>query len=207
MAKNKSDGVAVGIVFRKPASTRSVSFSGTHGPSFCRKPASSSVKVAGSPAPIRAVVSVLVVPINIGTLADTAGPSGSQGPFIKMCWSSTGLKLTFAFAMPARIWSIGSWRSFGTSFSFRPMAFSRAWALRVPSSGVRPSRWDPLWTIARWNRPRACGMAMMVLTFAPPPDWPKMVTLAGSPPNSAMLSCTQRSAATRSSMPALPDSA
>src|SRR3954447_8784824 len=46
-----------------------------------------------------------------------------------------------------------------------------------------------------------------VLTFAPPPDWPKIVTLPGSPPNAAMVSCTQRNAAIRSSMPRLPDSA
>ena len=42
-------------------------------------------------------------------------------------------------------------------------------------------------------------------TFPPPPDWPKMVTLPGSPPNAAMLSRTHSSAATISSMPTLLD--
>ena len=39
----------------------------------------------------------------------------------------------------------------------------------------------------------------------PPADSPAMVTLDGSPPNAAMLSCTHCSAATWSSMPTLPD--
>ena len=47
-------------------------------------------------------------------------------------------------------------------------------------------------------------MASSALTFPPPPDSPKIVTLDGSPPNSAMLSRTQRNAAIRSSCPALP---
>ena len=47
---------------------------------------------------------------------------------------------------------------------------------------------------------------MSVAIFAPPPDWPSKVTQAGSPPKAAMLSRTQRSASTRSSMPAFPES-
>ncbi len=34
-------------------------------------------------------------------------------------------------------------------------------------------------TMARWNRPRAAGVASSVLTLPPPPDWPKIVTLRG----------------------------
>ena len=37
----------------------------------------------------------------------------------------------------------------------------------------------PLCTTARWNSPFAAGSASMVLTFAPPPDSPKIVTLLG----------------------------
>jgi hypothetical protein len=66
---------------------------------------------------------------------------------------------------------------------------------------------EPLCTAARWNSPLAAGMASSALTLAPPPDCPKMVTLPGSPPKLAMLSRTQPSAATRSSMPALADEA
>ena len=34
------------------------------------------------------------------------------------------------------------------------------------------------------------GIASSVLTFPPPPDWPKIVTLPGSPPKRSMLSRT-----------------
>jgi hypothetical protein len=65
----------------------------------------------------------------------------------------------------------------------------------------------PLSTTALWKRPFAAGMAASVHTFAPPPDWPMIVTLPGSPPKAAMLSRTHSRAATMSSMPALPDAA
>ena len=80
------------------------------------------------------------------------------------------------------------------------------WASAAASS-IDASRRLPeqLCAIALWNRPRAAGQASMALTFAPPPDWPKIVTLPGSPPNAAMLSRTQANAATMSSTPALPD--
>ena len=39
-------------------------------------------------------------------------------------------------------------------------------------------------------------------TFIPPPDWPKMVTLSGSPPKASIFSWIQIRAATRSSFPA-----
>jgi hypothetical protein len=39
--------------------------------------------------------------------------------------------------------------------------------------------------MARWNRPRAEGAPSSVLTLPPPPDWPKIVTLLGSPPKRA----------------------
>ena len=41
----------------------------------------------------------------------------------------------------------------------------------------------PLSQMALWNRPFARGDAIRVLTFAPPPDSPKIVTFPGSPPN------------------------
>ena len=54
----------------------------------------------------------------------------------------------------------------------------------------------------RWNRPLPDGMARTVEVFAPPPDWPNIMTLAGSPPKVAMLSRTHSSEATRSITPA-----
>ena len=44
------------------------------------------------------------------------------------------------------------------------------------------------------NRPRASGAAIRYITLSAPADSPAMVTLAGSPPNAAMLRFTQRSA-------------
>ena len=47
----------------------------------------------------------------------------------------------------------------------------------------------------------ADGIAVSVHTFAPPPDWPMMVTFPGSPPKLAMLSRTHARAASWSSRP------
>ncbi len=65
---------------------------------------------------------------------------------------------------------------------------------------ARPAvRLDPLSAMARWNSPFASGDAVRACVFDAPADWPPTVTLPGSPPNPAMWSCTQRSAAMRSS--------
>jgi hypothetical protein len=53
----------------------------------------------------------------------------------------------------------------------------------------------PLSEIARWNSPFAYGDTVNMLTEIPPADSPKIVTRDASPPNFAMLSFTQRSAA------------
>ena len=50
----------------------------------------------------------------------------------------------------------------------------------------------PLCTTARRKSPDALGVPNSVETLKPPADSPKTVTLCGSPPNAAMLSCTQR---------------
>src|SRR5450755_3766306 len=95
MAKNKSDAAAPGANLRYPAITRSISFAGTHADNFLRRPASSNANTVGSSTPINAVVSVLVVPIIIGTVAEFAGPSGTQGAFGRNLPSTTGLKFGF----------------------------------------------------------------------------------------------------------------
>jgi hypothetical protein len=41
----------------------------------------------------------------------------------------------------------------------------------------------------------ASGDDIRKLALVDPADWPKIVTLSGSPPNAAMLSLTQRNAA------------
>src|SRR3546814_3411891 len=81
----------------------------------------------------------------------------------------------------------------------------------VPSLSRRSSeRWGalsgpetvtccPLIVIALWNRSFAAGIAIKVAIFAPPPDWPKTVTLPGSPPKAAMFRRTHCSAAIRRS--------
>ena len=59
----------------------------------------------------------------------------------------------------------------------------------------------PLSPIARWNKPFESGEAMSARTSMEPADWPKMVTLPGSPPNCAILSWTHWSAAIWSRIP------
>lgn len=60
-----------------------------------------------------------------------------------------------------------------------------------------------LWATARRKSPAARGMASRAATEPAPADSPKIVTWSGSPPNAAMLSCTQASAAIWSSRPRL----
>ena len=67
---------------------------------------------------------------------------------------------------------------------------------RSPECG--PFRLAGLSEIAWANRPLAAGTASSVATACAPALSPKIVTLSGSPPNTAMLSRTQRSAITRS---------
>jgi hypothetical protein len=65
----------------------------------------------------------------------------------------------------------------------------------------------PLWMAARAKSPADPGDARCAQTEAPPADWPASVTRAGSPPNAAMLRCTQPSAACWSRKPAFPEDA
>ena len=83
--------------------------------------------------------------------------------------------------------------------------FSTASASRVVRSRSAKRTLAPLCMIALWNSPWAPGIASSALTFPPPPDWPKIVTLPGSPPKRPACSRTHSSAATRSSTPALPE--
>ena len=71
---------------------------------------------------------------------------------------------------------------------------------------VRSTQWSaaPLWRMARWNSPAAAGDPSRAPTLMAPADSPATVMLAGSPPNEAMWSRTQRSAATWSARAALP---
>ena len=100
--------------------------------------------------------------------------------------------------------------SFSRSSSARLAAVASAPSAR-PSSPVTSAAscgsaaaWaEPLCAMTPPNRPRARGMPSSVVTLMPPADSPKIVTLAGSPPNAAMLSRTHSSAATWSSSPRL----
>ena len=89
-----------------------------------------------------------------------------------------------------------------TSSAFRSRSVVRAESAFVAT--VSPG---PLSIAALWNSPAAEGMARRLETFWPPPDWPKIMTLSGSPPKAAMLSCTHCSASTKSCMPAVPEAA
>src|SRR6516225_6448678 len=57
-----------------------------------------------------------------------------------------------------------------------PKAASASFAARLRSLSRIAA---PLITMARWNRPRAAGIARSVETLPPPPDWPKIVNIAG----------------------------
>ena len=82
---------------------------------------------------------------------------------------------------------------------FEPVASLAAEGRRLAAllgPGRRRSRRSP-----GGRGPRASGEAIRALTANEPADSPKIVTLPGSPPKAAMLSCTHRSAATWSSRP------
>ncbi len=63
----------------------------------------------------------------------------------------------------------------------------------------------PLSEITPWNSPLARGEADSMLTAKPPAEWPRMVTLPGSPPNLEILACTHFRPAIWSSRPYSPE--
>jgi hypothetical protein len=71
-------------------------------------------------------------------------------------------------------------------------------------AAVRPAQ-APLCEIARWNSPSATGEPVSAAVMQAPADWPKIVTLFGSPPNAAMFCCTHLSAAIESDSAWLPE--
>ncbi len=79
-----------------------------------------------------------------------------------------------------------------------PAAAAIASPVALASSGV-VSVPAMLCAMARRNSPADSGEVNSAATAVPPADSPNTVTLSGSPPKFAMLSCTQRSAATWSS--------
>ncbi len=68
----------------------------------------------------------------------------------------------------------------------------------------KPIHW-PLSEIARLNRPLASGEPTRPASMQAPADWPKMVTLSGSPPNWAMLAFTHFRVAMASARAWLPE--
>ena len=82
-----------------------------------------------------------------------------------------------------------------------PSRLASAWA--TFAAALRPmTRWPmPLWRPGSRNRPWASGIPSSVVAAIAPADCPNSVTLAGSPPNAAMFSSTQASAARISSSP------
>src|SRR5690606_41699705 len=75
------------------------------------------------------------------------------------------------------------------------------------AAAVRRVFIEPLWDMARWKSPPpASGDTSRFSTLCPPADSPVMVTLSGSPPKEAMLSCTHSRARMVSRVPKLPES-
>ncbi len=102
-------------------------------------------------------------------------------------------------------WAVGTFSRRPASLSGMFSCFIISSTSSLPSTALppMPGPMTPDMTMALWNRPSASGIWPSTVTLAPPPDWPKMVTLSGSPPKLAMLSRTQRRASTRSAMPTL----
>ena len=118
-----------------------------------------------------------------------------------------GTALRMAASAACHNGSYGRDCSFATCAPLIPASASTVAASCAACSRVPTRMVDPLCTAARWIKPRAAGVASSVLTYDPPPDCPKIITLPGSPPKFAMLSRTHSSAATRSSTPAFADCA
>ena len=160
------------------------------------------------------VASSRVHPISSGTsgavprLQRVAGMVGHRDPVEHRCEAHAG-------AAAGRHRDLGGHDLLGRDLAQIGRAVDRQSELGQQLGGVRrwparrsaPAGSDRSASTARWNSPAADGMASSVLTLAPPPDSPKIVTLPGSPPKRAMLSRTHSSDATRSSMPTLPDAA
>src|ERR1700683_45117 len=149
------------------------------------------------------VASSLVDPTMMGTWADSGEATGSNGLVGRIFPSTAGPNASSpAFAPAVFNSAVDSLRNLSISTDLRLRSASNLSRLAVASAMVPSRTAAPLSIIPLWNNPLADGMADKALTFAPPPDCPKMVTLLGSPPNWAMLSFTQCSAWTMSSMPA-----
>ncbi len=140
--------------------------------------------------------------IIIGTPAERSGAAGSKGLSGRVASSTTGENASPCVASVASLRrSIGSVCSCAGVLTLSAL-ISRSVVSTARSTGS-PLISLPLIAIARWNRPSAAGIPISVLTLPAPPDCPKIVTLLGSPPKRSMLSRTQRSAWTMSSMPTL----
>ena len=154
---------------------------------------------------MKAAVSSVVLPTSSGMSCAYGGAAG-----VHVCCGMALPSTTGANCAPVNCRkqscsaAVGTFCSFATSPGFRPKCAKTRSATPSPCSVASTSVEAPLCTMALWNRPLAPGMPSKVLTLAPPPDSPKMVTLPASPPKPAMLSRTHSSAAIRSSWPALP---
>ena len=76
----------------------------------------------------------------------------------------------------------------------------------MPAGRLDASEMPPLSGTALWNRPTASGEVIRAQVLIAPADCPISVTLAGSPPNPAMLFLTNFSAWMVSSRAKLPES-
>ncbi len=155
-----------------------------------------------------AVVSVALLPSSTGTPGDDVRLPGDERharQHVAIGHQECPAQRHAAGRLPISVEDLlrGQPAQAGDVAALQPRRLEQAHGTRLRGVGGVVLVEKPLCKIALWNRPAALGIAMTVDTLPPPPDWPKIVTLPGSPPNAAMLSRTQRSAATRSSMPGL----
>ena len=134
-----------------------------------------------------------LVPLRTGTRANRPAASAVPIGSVRTLPSTTpGISMKLGFTRS----ETGRWRRQAAVWSGQPAWAAKAWPA---ASAAARGRWlsakDPLSMIAFWNSPREPAETMWASTDRPPADSPAIVTLCGLPPNRAILSRTQRSAA------------
>ena len=161
--------------------------------------------------------SSLLWPVSSSTSRAAPDTSARHGVLVSTSPSTTGengvsvtrtaphSRYSFIRAVTS-IWAatrrIGSVPASASYMAGRPATAATASVTAAARSGAKNVPGTD-WAMARRNRPLASSIASRAAITPAPADSPNTVTLAGSPPKAAMLSLTQRSAATASSRPRL----
>ena len=151
--------------------------------------------------PAKNVTSVCVVPISSGTSEEIAGPRDRTDSPATFCHPP--LRRIVRRPRLCTMRSTGKLLQFGRLIRFQTNFREKCFGGFV--SGIARHAVERYTAFHHRAMEQAFGgrHPEQGETLAPPPDWPKIVTFAGSPPKLEMLSRTHSSAATMSSMPTL----